>query len=382
MKYIAFYDTPEFLSENRSVALCAANVSNYMFDVIQDFSSLEIISPSRTRNTKGFYHGRKTAISNKAILIQPPTFGVKTGLGRVLAIGFNLLWLLVYLLFHTKRRESVMVYHSLSIMMPIRIVKKIKGLELILEVREFYSDARQSYEEFGNDMSKLHRKEMKFFSLADKYVFPTELLNKRVNIDNKPYVIAPGIYKAEDYSKTEKWSDGKIHIVYAGTLREAKGVYDAIELVNYLPENYYVHILGSAPDERLQKVKQEIEAFDKLSSASISYDGQLRGSEFTAFLQKCHIGLSPQSKDASFNETSFPSKIFTYFSNGLTIVSVRIPAVVESPIGEYINYYDGTVEDLAKVVLQMPSIQQFDNKDVLDSLDRSLKEQMKKLVNC
>ena len=41
-----------------------------------------------------------------------------------------------------------------------------------------------------------------------------------------------------------------------------------------------------------------------------------------------------------------------------------------------------SAKHLAKVVLQMPSIQQFDNKDVLDSLDRSLKEQMKKLVNC
>ena len=380
MKYVAYYDIPEFLSEQRSVALCAANVTEYMLEVIQSFASVEIVSPSRTRNKSGFYKGRKNKISEKATLIQPPTFGVKTRIGRVIALGYTSLWLVVYLLTHLKKNETVMVYHSLATLTPIRIVKKLKRINLILEIREFYSDARQNYEEFGQNMSKLHRKEMKYFGIADSYVFPTELLNRLVNVSNKPYVLAPGIYKSFENDNARKWDDGKIHIVYAGTLREAKGVYDIIRLAEYLPENYYIHILGSAPDDRLKRVKQEIETTGKNAKASISYDGQLRGSDFTDFLQKCHIGLSPQAKDASFNETSFPSKILTYFSNGLEIVSVRIPAIEESPIGDYIHYYDDSLESMAETIMSIDLTKRKSNKEKLESLDRELKDNMKTLI--
>ena len=380
MKYIAFYDTNEYLHEQRSVALCAANVTTYMLEVLEDFTNVEVISPSRTRNKSGFYQGRKTKLTEKSILIQPPTFGVKTRIGRVVAIAYTLFWLFFYLLNHTKKGEIIIAYHSLATMMPLRLIKKFKKINLVLEVREFYSDARQSYEEFGKDKTKLHKKELKFFHLADKYIFPTELLNQIVNTQNKPYVIAPGIYKSEENKVIQKWNDGKIHVVYAGTLRESKGVYDAIRVAAKLPHNYHVHILGNATEDRLNKVKNEVEKVSKESQATVSYDGQLRGDEFLSFLQKCHIGLSPQAQDASFNETSFPSKIFTYFANGLDVVSVRIPAIEQSPVGSYIHYYDGTIESMAKCIQSIDPGQTSSKKDILTALDCELKQELKELV--
>lgn len=378
MKYVAFYDTKEYLSENRSIALCGANVSEYMIDIFSELGNLQVISPSRTRNKKGVYRGRKCKLNKTATLVQPFTFGVRTSVGRFFAISWNLLWLFFYLLFHTNKNETVIVYHSLSIMSPIRLIKKLKNINLLLEIREFYSDARQEYEEFGQDMSKLHKKEMRYFQIADKYIFPTELLNKEVNIDNKPYVVAPGIYKAEKRLTEDKWKDGRIHVVYAGTLRKSKGVYDAIDVAEKLPDNYFVHVLGGGAKDRIAEVKEDVQRISKNSKAKVCYEGQLRDEEFKSFLQKCDIGLSPQSKDATFNETSFPSKIFTYLANGLEVVSVRIPAITESPVGEYLHYYDGSLDSLAEAI-QSIDIQKNENS-ILDQLDLDLRRRIKEML--
>ena len=381
MKYVAFYDTNKYLNENRSVALCAANVTEYMIDIFSEDDELQIVCPARTRNRKGIYRSRKTAISDNTTLVMPFTFGAKTPVGRALAILYDLLWLFFYLTVHTKKNETVVVYHSLSTMLPIRLVKRLKSINLILEIREFYSDARQEYEEFGQNLEKLHEKEMKYFQIADKYIFPSEILNSIVNIKNKSYAIAPGIYKPEMVLEQQKWEDGKIHIVYAGTLRKSKGVYDAIDVVEKLPENYCVHILGSGDKERLDAVNNEIECVSGKSLANIIYEGELRGEEFIRFLQKCHIGLSPQNKDAGFNSTSFPSKILTYLSNGLDVVSVKIPAIETSPVGKYIHYYHGNdLDSLAETIVGIDVNNTVDKTKLLKNLDKELRNRIKQLI--
>ena len=381
MKYIAFYDTKDFENEKRRVALCAANLTDYILDVLTDFNTVEIISPSRTRNKSGFYKGRTSEVSPGITLTQPPTFGVRTKIGRAVAIAYTLLWLIIYLLIHTKKGETVMVYHSLSTMMPVKLIKKIKKVKLILEIREFYSDARQCYDEFNKSTDKTHQKEVRYFSIADKYVFPTEILNRIVNTDNKPYVISPGIYKSEKRLASKAWDDGKTHIVYAGTLRQSKGVFHAIDVAEFLDKKYCVHILGGGRAENIEEVKKEVERIKRLTETNIVFEGQLSGDEFKAFLQKCQIGLSPQSSDAAFNDTSFPSKIFTYFANGLDVVSVRIPTIETSPVGEYIHYYKSdSVEDLARVIREVSKKPKVNKTELLDRLDSQLRSDLKKLV--
>lgn len=381
MKYIAFYDIKDYEYENRSVALCAANLTDYILDVLNDFTDVEIISPSRTRNKSGFYKGRVNKISDKTKLTQPPTIGVKTPIGRLIAVFYTFSWLFFYLLKNVKKGETIVVYHSLSTMLPIRIIKKLRKIKLVLEIREFYSDARSCYDEFNKSTDKLHKKEMCYFSLADRYIFPTEILNRIVNKDNKPYVISPGIYKSEKRFPDNHWSDNKIHVVYAGTLRESKGAFQAIKVAEYLSEEYYIHILGRGTEESRIKVEDEINRVSGLSKAIVKYEGQLKGDEFKRFLQRCHIGLSPQNSDAAFNDTSFPSKIFTYFANGLDVVSVRIPTVEQSPVGNYIYYYkNDSIKDLADVIMSVDMDNRVDKTSLLNDLDLQLRKDLKALI--
>lgn len=381
MKYIAFYDIKEYEAEQRSVALCAANLTDYILDVLKEFTDVEIISPSRTRNKSGFYKGRVNTVADKIKLIQPSTFGVKTSIGRVIAVFYTFSWLLFYLLKNVKRGETIVVYHSLSTMFPIRIIKKLRKIKLVLEIREFYSDARSCYDEFDVKTDKLHKKEMRYFSLADRYIFPTEILNSIVNSENKPYVISPGIYKSEEHFTNNYQEDNKTHVVYAGTLRRSKGVFQAIDVAEYLSDKYHIHILGKGTNESRMKVEEEINRISKISEATVSYDGQLKGDEFKRFLQRCHIGLSPQNSDAAFNDTSFPSKIFTYFANGLDVVSVRIPTIEQSPVGDYIFYYkNDSIKDLADVIMNIDLNNRVDKTVLLNNLDAKLRKDLKALI--
>jgi hypothetical protein len=376
MKYIAFFDTLDYLAEKRSFGLSSVNVVEYMAEVLSNIDDyILIVSPTRTLLTKGFFRGRKTSVKDRIDLVQPPTFGVKTRIGRIFAVLFTQIWLFSFLLQNIKKGESVVVYHSLSLMNIIKLIKKIKKISLTLEVREIYTDINKS-----NEQEK--RKEFSFFSVADKFIFPTELLNKKVNIYDKPYVIATGIYRSEKITQN-KFNDGKIHIVYAGTLRiEKGGALTTVRMAEYLDERFYVHILGNGTDKEKDQLINEIEKVKKNSTVSISYDGVLRGDDFKHFLQKCHLGLSTQNPEGEYNDTSFPSKILTYLANGLDVLSVKIPAVESSPVGSCVYYYEGSNPELiAETIKNIEWDVSVDKGAYLDSLNTKLILNLKRLFN-
>ena len=373
MKYIAFFDTTEYDFERRSVGLSSVNVVEYMAETMGEFCDVDIISPTRTLLPKGHFKRRTIKVSEKVRVIQPPTRGTGTKLGRILALAFTQLWLLFYLIKHTKRGETVVSYHSLATMRAVSWAKRIKKLRVILEIREIYTDINKS-----SDREK--KKEISFFDCADGYIFPTELLNEIINTKKKPYVIATGIYKKEP-KLADKFTDGKIHVVYAGTFRQAKGgALMAIRLAEYLDGRYHVHILGKGTTETQQVVIDEIERVSMRTDAAITYDGVLRGDDFKRFLQMCHIGLSTQTPEGDYNSSSFPSKILTYMANGLEVLSIMIPAVESSPVGEYLHYYkEDDPEFAAKKLSEISLKQNTYNCSVLDKLHSDLVQSLKGL---
>ena len=92
--------------------------------------------------------------------------------------------------------------------------KKIKKFKVIYEVEEIHTDV-------SND-SNLKRKREKIIDKANKYIFPTELLDKEVNINKKPFSIIYGTYKIEK-NMNLSFNDNKIHLVYAAIFYPRKG---------------------------------------------------------------------------------------------------------------------------------------------------------------
>lgn len=376
MKYIGYYDTRES-DENRNYVLAAVNKMDYIINTIICLGyDVEIVSASETRNAKG-YEGREILLGNGKKLKLFRTIGRTNKLTCILNRLITKLDFFFYLLFKIQRNEIVLVYHSLGYVNTILFLKKIKKFQLILEVEEIYADVT------GREGDR--KKEWRLFEEADAYIFPTELLDEKINIINKPSITIYGTYQVEEQRtnlEIKGFVKEKKHILYAGTFDPRKGVAQAVAAAEYLPPEYHVHILGFGTKEETEHIKDVICKYSRKECATVTYDGLLSGEEYIQFVQNCQVGLSTQSPDAAFNETSFPSKVLSYLSNGLHVVSVRIKALECSAINELLHYYDeSTSESIAAAIKRIDFSEKYDSRKVVRRLDEQFTNDLDALIH-
>lgn len=333
MIYIGHYDLYDS-SVKRSYATSAVNKIRYM---LKSFSKAyeEVCVFSFSKNIEETFRIYPSELKNegKVGIYFPLSWG---GKGKVQSFSM-IIWLRIclflYLLKHAHENEHVYVYHATAYGKSILWAKAIKKFKLILEVEEIYSDVQKTSE-------NLRKYEFKYINKADAYIFSTNMLNEKINKINKPYIVINGTYEVEDII-SEKFNDGKIHVVYAGTFDIRKGsAAAAAAAAEYLNKDYVLHICGFGSEKDKTDLLKIISQSNAKNDCKIEFHGLLTGREYISFLQKCHIGLSTQNPNASFNATSFPSKILSYLANGLSVVSIRIPAIETSSVGKYVTYYD------------------------------------------
>lgn len=378
MKYLVYYDTPANQTENRNYVLAATNKIDYICTALNRIGhSVQLISASATGNRRGC-GGKEVRLSEQTSLKLFPCIGTGKLPQRLLGRILFKTRLFLYLLCHLKKDEPLLVYHSLGYAGLVRLLKKLKKFQLILEVEEIYADV--------NGRERDRKKEYKLFSVADAFLFPTELLNDKINTGGKPHVLIHGTYQIERDRKCNVFADEigseKIHCVYAGTFDPRKGgAMAAAAAAEFLPEQYHMHIIGFGSKTQIQNMKDLVEELLGKCACRITYDGLLSGEAYIRFLQSCDIGLSTQNPDAAFNATSFPSKILSYMANGLRVVSIRIPAIEGSAVGDYLIYYDQqTPEAIARAILQVDVSDGCDCRMVLQELDVEFIKELKGLL--
>lgn len=372
MFYIGYYTTPNDVRISSPAA--NAKIISISEAFVANGIPVDIISSCTVAKKNGYIKGRCFEISKDIKCKQFALWGTKFGPLRRLQYILANLRIFFLLIFFTKKNENVMVYHAIERSVAIMLAKRIKKFRLILEVEEIYSDALQlTPKEVSN--------EMRIISMADAYIFPTVLLNQKLNLNNKPYALIHGTYKNEP-DRLETQDDNKIHVVYAGTLDATKGgAVAAVRSAKYLPEQYFVHILGFGDDAEVAQMKKEVTILSQHCKCDIAFEGYLRGEEYIRFIQKCHIGLSTQNPEASFNDTSFPSKILSYMANGLKVVSVRIPVVETSAVSDFIYYYDKQEpEEIARAIKGVDLNREKNSRDIIGELNKSFVDDLKKIV--
>lgn len=373
MYYIGYYTTDDDIRISSPAA--NAKIVSISEALVHNKINVEIISTCSVAEQKGFVHGRKIAVEDGVTCRQTSFFSSSIGFIRHIQYWLTNFWLLCFLILKTKKNETVLLYHAIERSLPVLLAKRIKKFRLLLEVEEIYADAL--------NLTSMQKKiEKTMFSEADAFIFPTELLNEKVNIKEKKYSIIYGTYKVEE-DLANHFSDGKIHVVYAGTLDMHKGgAYAAIRCARFLPDNYCVHILGFGKQSEIDAVKQMIGEETQLNSDKIIFEGCLKGDRYNQFLQSCHIGLSTQNSTEKFNDSSFPSKILSYLANGLRVVSAEIPVVATSKIANYIEYYDAQEpESIAKAILNIDVMQDFDGKECIKNLQKDFERNIIELLH-
>lgn len=373
VRYIGYYDTADNRHQNRNFVLAASNKMTYVCSALNQAGwDVEIISASGTKNRKRC-SGKKVPLSERTQLVLLPSFGTGRKLKRIAKILFEQAGLICYLLRNIRREDQVIVYHSLGYVRLIYMLKRLIGFRLILEVEEIYADVT------GDERAR--KRELRLFKTADAYLFPTELLNEKINTEEKPSVIIYGTYLVEE-DRNCSFEDGKIHLLYAGTFDPRKGGATAAAAAGELPDKYHVHILGFGSEADTKSIRGQIEDVAKTAQADVSYDGLLSGEDYVRFVQSCDVGLSTQMPDAAFNETSFPSKVLSYLANGLRVVSIRIKALERSAISDLLYYYDeNTPTAIAETVQKIDFSQPYDSRAVICKLDKEFVEKIGALLS-
>jgi len=375
IKYIGFYDLQDS-KYKRNTCLSAINKMNYICDtMVKNNYNVTIVSPAWYVDKKAPKTLKQvTQISENVKLIQAPSFATKNKITGKLKYYFVQIWLFLYLITNIKKEEEIVVYHSLALMYPLLLAKKIKKFRVIYEVEEIYTDVI----DYGKSKRKI---EFKTISNADKYIFPTELLNKKLNKYNKPNVIIYGTYQYKDI-KNIKFNDKKIHIVYAGTFNGKKGgVTIAINTAKFLDENYHVHIIGFGSDKEIQDVKELINKISNQSKCTVTYDGMYTGEDYIKFLQSCDIGLSTQAPNEEYNNTSFPSKVLSYMENGLRVVSVKIDVLEQSEISNLLYYYEfADPQNIAEAIMKIDYNDKYNSREIISKLDKRFTINLNKLL--
>ncbi len=371
--YLGYYDTVDNKDENRNHVLAASNKMTYIIESLEKCNcTVEVVSSSHTLNSKG-YPGKISNIgkNSKLRLFKTTRWGNK--IHRIISVLYLRYQYKKYILKNITSNDTLIVYHSVDYANFIVRAKKKKGFRLILEVEEIYADVN------GRESDRI--KEYKIFDAADAYIFPTKMLDDKLNVNTKPSVIIHGTYKVEP-KISEKFNDGKTHIVYAGTFDIRKGgAFSSVRAAEFLDENYHMHIIGFGGKEDKQMLLNEIQRVSKVSSCTVSYDGLLSGEEYIRFIQSCDIGLSTQNPNGVYNDTSFPSKILSYMANGLKVVSVKIPVVETSAIGGDMFFYkEQKPEDVAKVITFANTNATYDSREIISQLDKMFVCELKDLM--
>lgn len=358
---------------NRNVTPSAITKGKYVASALASCSSeVEIVSlayPTKDSQDEVYYQVSENVICH--------LFKGKYSNNRIIRYLNHKLYdkkIRKYLKQKVKKDDIVVVYHSLANMKLVKYIKKNITDKIVYEVEEIYGDVI-------ND-EKAKTKELKAFKNASSYIFSNDYLNSIINTKQLPYVTCYGTYEIPTLYK-EAFNDNLIHCLYAGTLdRQKQGAAIAINTARYLPNNYIIHILGFGTSQDLSYTKNLIDEINKQYGVTkVIYEGVKLNEEYLKFIQKCQIGLSTQNMDASFNDTSFPSKILSYMSNGLEVVSANIGVVKNSKISQYIHFYEVQDEkEIANVILNINLNAKSNNVDVVKELDKEFKEDLKAML--
>lgn len=361
VKCLMHYIPPEN-EESRHCSLAAAAKAEYLFSCFQKLGyRVEILSacPAERGSVKGGIREILPGVTLETLPCLGRGNRVKNALS---SICFRLsLWRRLWQF--VQEGDVLWVYHSLPLMLPVRILKRFRNVHLVLELEELYGDVLGA--------AAIRNRELRFARLADGFLFPARELERIVNKGEKPAVICHGPYL--DRETTASGAAGN-HVIYAGSALPEKGAFLAMDAAEHLPEEYHVHILTEdTPQIRAYLARKQCRC-------SLSFDGLLTGQAFRDLLGTCRVGLCTQSTAAAFNETSFPSKILTYLGAGLQVVCGRIPAVESSDVGRHLHYYEEeSPRAVAEAILRAAEAPGT-GKQLLRTLDTSFRNAMEELL--
>lgn len=380
IKYIAAFDIEANKGENRVNVLSSANKINYIITVLNQLGyGVDMISFSHTLNKKCYAGKTIKWGENNTIKLFPTTWrgGALLKIVNLIVLYTSLFF---YVLTHVRKNDTVIMYHSYSILW-LNVLFMFKKIHLIEECEEIYGDI------FGKKwMSAL---EHNLLTKAESYIYPTELLNSIVNIKQKPYLVVHGSYKdvgAQFFSDSKKevvyFDPNLYHVAYTGILDPKKGCMDVVKAAEYLDESYYIHILGFGDVEEIDMINQMIKKLELKTKCKMSFDGLRKGQEYTNYLSHLNLGICTLDTERQFINTQFPSKIISYMTAGVPVLCSAAKSIMTCDVSSAITFYKGnTPKDIAEGIEHARQKSAINTQKLLEDCDAKFKKELNNLID-
>lgn len=304
------------------------------------------------------------------------TIPKKNKLFKIVNISLIKLQLMFWYLFKTKKTDTIVLYHAYTFTKFFDFLRKLKKVPMILEVEEVYgfsSKGRLPYLD----------KEISYIKSYDKAILVNDYLPKELEFLEKSYAVSHGVCNFAAQSSPTRFNDGKIHALYAGTLQPNKGgALSAIKAAEFLPNNFVVDIFGHGHEECIKQITDEAERINiQAGTEKVRYMGFKENKALQEIMGMYDIGLSTNIIDPDFANNTFPSKIITYMSHGLSIVSGYAEAFDGIKLSEkWSFFYEYTPKAIAEAIINYKPCTREENLKVLKKIDTNLGEWLKENI--
>jgi len=345
MKYICNFGIDN-CDEEREYALSAKDKALFLLNIIAGFNyNIDIISPTVTLR-KRFFKKRLDQINERIKVISGPTIPFMLFFNNRISKIFSNIWMMLYLIFHCKKNEVIYVYHLFNLMPFVTLAKKIKKLKVCIEVEEIYSLLHQS-------SKRRLKKEISFLNDCEFLILASNELRNIIKVDDKNVLVYSGKFEPCEKLINDK-QDYPIKVVYSGLIDKKGMANTALSVCKYLNKSFEVHFAGYGTSDDIEDFKADIENNNLTNECKAYYDGMFRGEEYCRYLQQNHIGLCPLNDDNTFQMACFPSKISSYLSNGLFVVTSENKTVRNSVVGDLIDYSkNNDAKNLANTIMNI-----------------------------
>lgn len=349
--YIGFYDS-KLVESDRYLMPSAIKKMNYIIDCILSKNiQVNVVSLAQYIN-----QCEKTIITDAVEiksgckLIFSPSYKSDTKFYRILSNLKGQLWLLFFLM-NVAPEDTVILYHNTVSIIPVIISKLIKQFKLVLEIEDIYSRVwKKRFME-----TKL---EQMFLSLfKENSIVVSEVMAKELHVTNSivcygPYIVA-GLNHDKNNNDPLINSSFKIKkLVFTGYIDiERGGAFVAMAVMPKLSKDYVLYISGSISVKDKSVFYETLEnTNNSCGRQAVVYLGLLDDQEYASLLQDADFALNLQ-KQGEYDKYIFPSKILTYLSYGLTVITTKGTSICNSMISDIVIFTDSyDLDEIASTI--------------------------------
>jgi glycosyltransferase involved in cell wall biosynthesis len=164
-----------------------------------------------------------------------------------------------------------------------------------------------------------------------------------------PKELVPGFVRKKGTEAPRKW-EGPLRFLYSGSLDAPRGVDLLIKALDSLPhEGWSLDVTGAG---HFEPQFREASVSPKWAG-KVRFHGTLSNEAYDSLVMACHVGLNCQRASDPVSGVTFPSKIFTYLSAGLVVLSSTASEVEQICAKACVYYREDSPQSLGQAMRRL-----------------------------